>query len=137
MKKTLTIRKLLDASPSLQKIAVQNIPGPAAFREAQIIRAVDQQIEIYQEQHAKILGRHCTEEKPGLWKAKSPEEKEAYEKEVAELQAIECELEIPTCTIPLSEVRISGFDVITLGDLIIFEGGEEAEDENDHDKREE
>ena len=132
MKKTLTVRKLLDAAPSLRKIAVQNIPGTAAFREAQIIRAVDQQLEIYEEQQAKILTRYCTEEKPGTWKAKSAEDKAAYERENAELQEIGCELEIPACVIPLAEVKISGFDVIALEDLITFEGGEEeAEDEND------
>lgn len=137
MKKTLIIRKLLEASPSLRRIAVQEIPGKAAFRMAQIIRAADQQIEIYEEQHARILRKHCTEEKPGLWKAKNAEEKAAYDAEVKEIQEIECEMEVPECSIPLDEVKISGYDVIALDGLITFTGGEEDTDENDHNQREE
>lgn len=134
MKKTLTIRKLLEASPSMRRIAVQEIPGKAAFRLAQIIRAADAQLEIYEEQHARILQKHCTEEKPGLWKAKNAEEKAAYDAEVREIKEIECELEIPACAIPLGDVKISGYDVIALDGFVTFEG-EEDTDENDHDQR--
>lgn len=134
MKKTLTIRKLLEASPSMRRIAVQEIPGKAAFRLAQIIRAADAQLEIYEEQHAKILQKHCTEEKPGLWKAKSAENKAAFDAEVREIKEIECELEIPACVIPLGDVKITGYDVIALDGFVTFEG-EEDTDENDHDQR--
>lgn len=130
MKKTLIIRKLLEASPSLRRIAVQEIPGRAAFRMAQIIRAADVHLGIYEEQYAKALAKYCTEEEDGRWKAKSLEDKAAFEQAVNELQEIEVELEIPVCTIRLSDVKISGFDVIALEKLIEFTEGEEGEKEN-------
>ena len=54
-----------------------------------------------------------------------------------EIQEIECEMEVLECSIPLDEVKISGYDVIALDGLITFTGGEEDTDENDHNQREE
>lgn len=137
IKKTMNIRELLEASGSLRKIAVQDIPGPVAYREALIIKAADVHLELYEEQYAKALAKHCTQEKDGRWKANSPEDKAAFEEAVKELQEIEVELEIPVCTIRLPDVKVSGIDIIALDGLIVFEDEEEKEEDNagHHDKR--
>lgn len=139
IKKTMNIRELLEASGSLRKIAVQDIPGPVAYREALIIKDADVHLELYEEQYAKALAKHCAQEKDGRWKANSPEDKAAFEEAVKELQEIEVELEIPVCTIRLPDVKVSGIDIIALDGLIVFEDEEEKEEDNagHHDKRDE
>lgn len=134
-KKSLTVRELLEAGGGLRKLAVQDIPGPEAYRCAMIVKAADVHIGLYEEQYAKALSKYCAEETDGRWKAKSPEDREAFDRAVDELRQIEVELEIPVCRIRLGDVKLSGIDVIALEKLIEFEDGEEDEHERDHHQR--
>ena len=131
----MTIGELLSAGGGLRKLAVQDIPGPEAYRCAMIIRAADVHIGLYEEQYAKALSKYCTEEADGRWKARCREDREAFDRAVEELKQIGVELEIPVCRIRLGDVRLSGIDVIALEKLIEFEDGEEDDHDGDHNQR--
>ena len=123
-----TLGKLVDASPSMQKLAVQDLPVKTAYAISRTIKAVDDHLETYEAQYAKLLERYCEEKEDGRWAAKSPEDKKGMDEDLRALRGIEVELAIKACRIPeaaADSLSLSGFDIINLADFVEFDFGDE------------
>ena len=123
-----TLGKLVDASPSMQKLAVQNLPVKTAYVLSRTIKAADDHLETYEAQYAKLLTKYCEEREDGRWAAKTPEDKERMDEDLRALRGIEVELAVQMCRIPeaaADSLSLSGFDIINLADFVEFDFGDD------------
>ena len=111
------IRELIQAKPSLIKVLSADLPVKVSYRLSKGIKALNRELEDYEEKRVAILKKYSTE-KEGQWevdKDKLPD----FTKEMTELMNIEIDINAEPVNLSLiQEIKVSALDLENLAKFI-------------------
>ncbi len=111
---------IINSVEILKKLANQPVPAKAAFRIGKVIRAVNQEVEAFEETRHKLF-RAYGEEKDGQIKVKT-EHQEEFFKELNDLLESHVEMEIPELFVDdLEKIDISAAEINAISFILTEE----------------
>lgn len=126
---TMTLNDMLRAVPSLREISTKNFPGSVTFKIARLIRELDKEIQLFEEERNKIANKYGEKDENGNLisqdngSIKIPDEKIQECNE--ELQALfETQLEINANKLPVEvfdSIEMTPAQAMDLEAIIDFE----------------
>lgn len=121
------MRTLVDAIPSIRKIANQDLHAKTLYRVSLLLDKFDRELKTYDEIKEKLIEKYCVR-KDGKVIPK-PEYADVFEKEMLELLDMEIDTkDIKTVEIPADEdIRISYTDLCLLGEFIKIKSAEDEQ----------
>lgn len=122
------IRTLVDALPSIRKIAEQDLHAKTLYRVSLLLDRFDGELKAYDSTREKLIEKYCDRKKDGKVIPR-PDCAADFEREMLELLDAEIDMEgIKVVEIPSSEdIRISYTDLCTLKEFIEIKFEEDAE----------
>ena len=115
------IVQVVDALPSLQKLAGQDLSIKKLYKISKLLGNLDNEVAFYNEQRSKILAKYCDIEGNQY----KPREKDMVKlnTEMGELLDTEIECEINEVVIDTDEdIKLSYNDLLALKDFVRIEG---------------
>ena len=108
------VLELVNMKPSLQKLIAQDLPIKTAFKISKIIKVLDPEYAIFEENKTKIFKKYGEEQIDRTIRIK-PENMEVFTTEFNELLGIELEVNVEQ--IPVVELETIKLSVIDLNSL--------------------
>lgn len=121
-------KNLVDALPSIRKIAGQDLRAKTLYRVSLLLDRFDKELKAYDETREKLILKYC-DRKDGKVVPK-PDCAADFEREMMELLDMEIDMNgMKTVKIPADEdIRISYTDLCLLGEFIEIEFEEDEEE---------
>ena len=117
------IIQIVEARPSLQKLAAQDLSIKTLYKISKLLGKLDNELVFYSEQRNKILGKYC--DIAGNQYVPREESIEELNAEMSELMDTEVECEIKEVAIDIDEdVKLSYNDLMALKGFVRIEGEE-------------
>jgi hypothetical protein len=117
------IIQIVDARPSLQKLAAQDLSIKTLYKVSKLLGKLDEELVFYNEHRSKILGKYCDI----VDNQYVPREENVAQlnAELGELLDTDIEYEVKEVTIGINEdVKLSYNDVVALQGFVRIEGEE-------------
>jgi hypothetical protein len=115
------IVQVVDARPSLQKLATQDLSIKTLYKVSKLLDKLDEELVFYNKQRDKILAKHCDIE--GNQYKPREAEVEKLNAEMQELLNMEIEYEVKEVAIDVNEdVKLSYNDLVSLRGFVRIEG---------------
>ena len=115
------IIQVLEARPSLQKLAAQDLSIKTLYKVSKLLGKLDEELAFYNEQRNKILAQYC--DIVDNQYVPREEELQKLNEEMQELMNIEIEYEVKEVVIGLDEnIKLSYNDLMTLVGFVRIEG---------------
>lgn len=122
----MTLGKLVDALPALQKLAAADLTPRTLYRVSKLLSQIDKELAFFNGQRDKILADLGREIEPEKWQI-DPPNRDAFAARMADLARVEIDDPPRLVTIPLSErLNLSYNDLMSLQGLIELDGEETA-----------
>ena len=123
----MNMKTLVDALPSIRKIAGQDLHAKTLYRVKRLLDKLEAHLRFYDEKRTEIMERCCTVE-DGKYGPK-PDMAETLEADMRELLDVEIEMDgIQAIRLPAEEdMRLSYADLCALDGLVEIEFEEEEE----------
>ena len=124
------MKTLVDALPSIQKIASQDLHAKTLYRVSLLLDKFDSELKAYDDTRRKIIDKYCVVE--GDKTIPKPECEKVFEKEMLELLNMEIDMtDVKHVEIPMDEdIKISYADLHLLKEFITIKFKEEDENED-------
>lgn len=125
------IRELVDALPSIQKIASQDLHAKTLYKVSLLMNRFDDEIKAYDITRRKLIEDYCEEVDGTI--APKKEFKEKFESEILDLLNTEVDIE-DVCPVEIpkyEDIKISYTDLRLLEKLITIEFEEEEKKEEE------
>lgn len=121
------MKTLVDALPSIRKIAGQDLHAKTLYRAKRLLDRFDRELKAYDETREKLIEKYC-DRKDGKVVPK-PDRAAEFEQEMRELLNMDVDMNgVQPVEIPAEEdVRISYTDLCLLGEFIKIKFEEEEE----------
>ena len=121
------MKTLVDALPSIRKIAGQDLHAKTLYRVSLLLDRFDRELKAYDETREKLIEKYC-DRKDGKVVPK-PDRTAEFEREMRELLNMDVDMNgVQPVEIPAEEdVRISYTDLCLLGEFIKIKFEEEEE----------
>ena len=117
------IKQVVEALPSLQKLAGQELSIKKLYKISKLLGNLDNEIAFYNEQRNKLLSQHC--DIVGNQYVPREEDMEQLNAEMNELLDTDIECEINAVAIGIDEdVKLSYNDLVQLKGFVWIEGEE-------------
>ena len=117
----MTYRKLIGAVPAFQRLVIQELPLPVAYKLSKMVKAVNEETKFFGEKHAAIMRRHEDPHSPKIVE------------EVEELLDLEIEWDKKPLRVEITEgLHLSCADVDALDGFIEFVEKEDDTNEQNH-----
>lgn len=114
----MTYRKLIGAVPAFQRIVIQELPLPVAYKLSKMVKAVNEETKFFGEKHAAIMKHHEDPHSPGI------------AREVEELLDLEIEWDCKPLRVEITDnLHLSCSDIDSLEGFIEFVEKEGMTDE--------
>lgn len=114
-------KRILAVVPAFQKLVMQDLPLPIAYKLSKMVKAVNEELTFFQSESAKIRERHEDPYSP------------AINREMDDLLALDVEWNVPPVRIELDDkLRLSCADVDALDGFIEFVEKEDDMNEQNH-----
>ena len=115
------IIQVVDALPSLQKLAKQELSIQCLYKIQKLLGNLEQEVVFYNDQRSKILGKYC--DIVDNQYVPKEENIEKLNKEMGELLNTEIECEVKEVAIGINEdVKMSYNDLVALKGFVRIEG---------------
>ena len=123
----MNMKTLVDALPSIRKIAGQDLHAKTLYRVKRLLDRFDRELKAYDETREKLIEKYC-DRKDGKVFPK-PDRAAEFEREMRELLNMDVDMNgVQPVEIPAEEdVRISYTDLCLLGEFIKIRFEEEEE----------
>ena len=117
----MTYERIVGAVPTFQKLVMQDLPLPVAYRLSKLVRAVNEELAFFQSESGKIRERHEDPNSP------------AIAREMEALLALDVEWEAPPVRIEIDDkLRLSCADIDALDGFVEFYEKEGGVNEQNH-----
>lgn len=114
----MTFRRILGAVSGFQKLVMQDLPLPVAYKLSKMVKAVNEEMQFFSEKHGAIMKRHEDPHSPGI------------AKEVEELLDLEIEWDHKPLRVEITDnLHLSCSDIDSLEGFIEFVEKEGMTDE--------
>ncbi len=115
------IMQVVDALPSLQKLAAQDLSIKILYKIQKLLGNLDNEIAFYNEQRSKIMSKYC--DIVGNQYVPRKEDEAKLNTEMRELLDTEIEYEVKEVAIGVDEdIKLSYNDLMALRDFVRIEG---------------
>lgn len=122
----MTLRNIVKSAPVLQKLTAQEFSVAQLYRAAKVIKAVNEELAIYDTGRRELIERHC--EKDGDKLKYKDGTGEAFNRELQELLDVEVDLNVkPLVLTERDNIRLTLCDMDAVEGLVeikIDEGGD-------------
>lgn len=111
-----TIEKILDAREILSRLAVKALPVKQSYRLAKLVKAVNDELSVYDGERIKLCEKYGTLDKDnGVYKFEG-ENREKFNADINVLLSQEVELDVKP--IDISNLELSAQDIISIEPFI-------------------
>lgn len=118
---TVSLREIVEGMPALNTLSVQPLDTKTAYRISRVLRAVNDEMKLFEEQRVALLDKFGTKG-DGQYSFETPEAREDFEREYKELLSVEVELHIASIKVDeLTGIKIAPADLAALDWLIVGE----------------
>ena len=102
-------QRFIATIPAFQKLVIQDLPLPVAYKLSKLVRKVNEELEFFQAENAKIRKKHEDPNSPGI------------KEDTDALLGLNVEWDVPPIEIKLDDnLRLSCSDIDALDGFVIF-----------------
>ena len=111
-----TIKQILNARETLSRLSEKALPVKQSYRLAKLVKAVDDEINVYDGERIKLCEKYGTLNKEKHIYEFKDEEYKSFETDINVLQSQEVELDVKP--IDISDLELSAQDIINIEPFI-------------------